>query len=77
MPGRGGLSLGHRAGTSPLQRVGVRVWVSGAAAARFPAHEEVVDHGAGGVELGRQHTGGGTLVWKEQNTSLGKWFRKN
>lgn len=70
MLGRGGLILGHR--MSPLQCGSVRVWVSGAPTARLPTQEEVVDHGAGGVELGGQHAGGGTLVWKEQNTNLGK-----
>lgn len=77
MLGRGGPTLEHRAGTSSQQCGSVCVWVSGAPRARFPTHEEVVDHGAGGVELGGQHTGGGTLVWKEQNTNLGKQFRNN
>lgn len=63
MPDRGGLALRHR---PTLQCGSVDVWVSGADAARLPTQEEVVDHGAGGVELGRQHTGGGTLVWKER-----------
>lgn len=77
MLGRGGLTLGHRTGTSHLRCGSVRVRVSGAPTARFPTHKEVVDHGAGEVELGGQHTGGGTLVWKEQNTDLGKQFRNN
>lgn len=72
MLGRGGRTLGPRTETSSLRRGGVCVWVSGAPTARFPTHQEVVDHGAGGVELGGQHPGGGTLVWKEQNTDLGK-----
>lgn len=59
MPDRRGLTLGHR---TTLQCGSVHVWVSGADIARFPTHEEVVDHGAGGVELGGQHTGGGALV---------------
>lgn len=77
MLGWGGLTLGHRTGTSLLPCGSVRVWVPGAPTARFPTHEEVVDHGAGGVELGGQHTRGGTLVWKEQNTDLGKQVRNN
>lgn len=62
MPDRGGLTLRHR---PSLQGRSVDVWVPGADTARFPTQEEVVDDGAGGVELGRQHAGGGTLVWKE------------
>lgn len=62
MPDRGGRGLRH---TPSLQGGSVDVWVPGAHTARFPTQEEVVDDGAGGVELGRQHSGGGTLVWKE------------
>lgn len=58
MPDRGGLTPGHR---PTLRRGSVDVRDG----ARLPTQEEVVDHGAGGVELGRQHAGGGTLVWKE------------
>lgn len=67
---RRGLTLGHGTGTDPLQWGSVCVCVSGAPTTRFLTHEEVVDHGAGGVELGGQHTGGGTLVWKEKNGNL-------
>lgn len=56
MSGRGALTLGQRGWLGARERGCAR------GPARFPTKKEVVDYGAGGVKLGGQDTGCGTLV---------------